>query len=276
MRGTPNVRAIGHAAHAALVASGGRIDADTSEVGSYARASGEVVWIGHGNVIMHPRAVVLAHPARVHAHDCLDITTLTPWRPPPMPLADHLRGILRAGCAALARNLVRLPPPAGLAALLVAQTPQFPLDRAEPLVRAFALALDHDDAASIVATGLPLLGLGPGLTPSGDDLVGGALFARRLLAATARERDAETALATNLIDAARERTHPVAVALFADLATAQTFAPLHRLAHAMAVRAGADVLVDAAHALVVVGRSSGFEMLAGFMLGVAGAAMLPQ
>ena len=276
MRAVPNVQAIGHAAHAALVASAGRLDVQAFDIGPYARANGEVIWIGHGDVAMHPRAVVLAHPVRVRVVDRIKIGAVAPWRPPAMPTTGDRRSAVRAGCAALARNLARLPPPTGLAALLVARRPAFPLDRAAAPVRAFARALGRSDAGSIVVTALPLLGLGPGLTPSGDDLVGGAMFARCMLARTVRERDTEAALAIRLIDAARGRTHPVAAALFADLATAQTFAPLHQLAHAMAARADDDALVDAARTLCAVGCSSGFEMLAGFMLGVAGEALLPQ
>ncbi len=72
------VRAIGHAAHDALVASGGRLDSlrRVSNAAPYARASGEIVWIGQGDVAMHPRAVVLQHAARIAPGDRLDASAL--------------------------------------------------------------------------------------------------------------------------------------------------------------------------------------------------------
>jgi len=270
------LRAIGRAAHAALVASGGRLDALTGfDAAPYARASGEVIWIGHGDVAMHPRAVVLEQPARVTHGDRLDAGALAPWHPLPLPAAANA-GVLRAGCEALCSNLPRLGHPKGFATLLVGGAPDFPLDRCVSRVHALACALDAGRTESVCDAALPLLGLGPGLTPAGDDLVGAALFARRMMAAPPRETAEWARLATRLVDAARERSHPIAAALFRDLATLASFAPLHRLAVGLAMQAADDEILDAARALVAIGHSSGWEMLAGFMIGVAGTSMLPQ
>jgi hypothetical protein len=277
MRSELVLRAIGHAARDALVASAGRLDAVTGfDIAPYARASGEVIWIGHGEVTMHPRAVVLARAAHVCVTDRLDARALVPWRPPPPPAAGATPSAWRSGCAALAGNLSRLPRPKGFAALLAGDVPPFPLDRTRARVHALARALDENDCESFRAAALPLLGLGPGLTPSGDDLVGAALFARRVMPASAHESLQWAALATRLIADAKERTHPIAAALFADLAMARTFAPLHRLANAIAAQSDDDAVIDAALALVAIGSSSGWEMLAGFMFGVVGEAMLTQ
>ena len=175
----------------------------------------------------------------------------------------------------LARNLPRLAHPTGFAVLLAGGVPPFPFDRAVAQVRAFARAFDGGDSQSACEAALPLLGLGPGLTPAGDDL-GAALFARRAMAAAPREAAAWARVAARLIEAARERSHPVAAALFRDLATLQSFAPLHRLAAGLAAQADDDEVLDAMRALVAIGHSSGFEMLAGFMIGIGGSAMLPQ
>jgi hypothetical protein len=143
-------------------------------------------------------------------------------------------------------------------------------------VRAFARVLDAEDIGSVCDAALPLLGLGPGLTPAGDDLVGAALFARRVMAASPREAAAWACVAKRLIDAAHERSHPVAAALFRDLAALRTFAPLHRLAAGLASQAGDEETLDAARSLIAIGHSSGWEMLAGFMIGITGSAVLPQ
>lgn len=271
------VRAIGHAAHDALVASGGRLDsAPGLNAAPYARANGQVVWIGQGDIAMHPRAIVLQHAARIAPGDRLDASALRPWHPPPLPAGASVAAALRSGCAELARKLPRLSRPKGFAVMLAGALPPFPLDRAAARVHAFAYALEGGDLGSVHEAALPLLGLGPGLTPAGDDLVGAALFARRMIAASARESAAWEHAAMRLSDAADERSHPVAAALFRDLAMLRTFAPLHRLAAGLAARADDDEIIDAARALVVIGHSSGWEMLAGFMLGIAGSAVLPQ
>ena len=269
------LRAIGHAAHGALAASGGVLEMLAGfDAAPYARASGEIIWIGHGDVAMHPRAVVLERAARVAAGDRLDARALTPWRPSALPRGANVAAALRSGGVVLARNLPRLAHPTGFALLLAGGVPPFPFDRAVAQVRAFARAFDGGDSQSACEAGLPLLGLGPGLTPAGDDLVGAALFARRTMAAAPSEAAAWARVAARLIEAARERSHPVAAALFRDLATLQSFAPLHRLAAGLAAQADDDEVLDAMRALVAIGHSSGFEMLAGFMIGIGGSAML--
>lgn len=242
-------RAIGWKAHAALERSAGRFAAPPGLAGSaYREAGGELIWIGARCPALHPRAVVL--DADAPAAGVVDLQALFPWRPAalrPGPL-EKLR--VRVGAAELG-----CPPLA------------FLLEHAPGQVAALAAAVDRDNAQDAYDAALPLIGLGPGLTPSGDDFVGAALFARRLLDAS----DAWTLAAQRLVAAARERTHVIAAALFADLAQAQSFAPLHRLAAALA--AGAPAL-PAARALAAIGHSSGRDMLAGFLVGAAGSAAL--
>lgn len=277
MQSALELSAIGHMAHAALVASGGRLDDGGGfAASSYARAGGEILWIGHGNVPMHPRVAVLARPARLSSTDRLAVGALTAWRPPRVPVGKTTAIALRSGCALLAGNLPRLPKPKGLATLLVGDEPAFPLDRAREKVRALALALAAGDCASARTAALPLLGLGPGLTPSGDDLVGGAWFAQRMKAASAQQGKQAAEVGAQLIADARQRSHPIAAALFADCVIGATFAPLHRLARAMATQSGAGELIAAASSVVAIGHSSGWDMLAGFMIGIAGVAVLPQ
>lgn len=272
MRPALILRAIGHTARNALVASAGTLEPVEGLDGvPYARAGGEIIWIGHGDVVMHPRAAVLQQATRVTTADQIDPGALAPWRPPALPSGERAAATLRSGCARLSRNLPRIAPAKGFARILVGGVPEFPFERAVPLVHAFAHALGAGDTDSVHAAALPLLGLGPGLTPAGDDLVGAALFARRAVAASPVEVDAWAQVAARLIDAANVRSHPIAAALFRDLASGQSFEPLHRLAAVLAAGACDEDVQDAARALIAVGHSSGFEMLAGFIIGVTGA-----
>jgi hypothetical protein len=129
----------------------------------------------------------------------------------------------------------------------VGQALSFPLD-AGGAVRAVADACARDAAADAAAAGEPLIGLGPGLTPSGDDFVGGVLFARRALA----PGDAAwSRAATSLVERARTRSHPVSAALVTDLARGEGHEPLHDLMDTLASDGARD------RALGAVERSAG-------------------
>jgi hypothetical protein len=162
------------------------------------------------------------------------------------------------------RAVVAAQAPEGFGTLLQRRSPQFPLDRAMPWVHALGRAFARDDPDAAFAAARPLLGLGAGLTPSGDDLVGGALFATRFLN---RSEPRWTKLAKELCREIRSRSHVVSAALFSDLAAGRSFAPLHEIASALSV--GADeAALSAARALVAIGHSSGWDMLAGFLIGI--------
>lgn len=265
-----SVRAIGWKAHAALVRNPGARAGDLPRFGdsAYRLADGEPIWIGTGDVAMHPRAVVFeTHSAAIGP---LRLATIEPWRAPRLQLDTSSSRRLREGCAALALGALGCDdPPPGFATLLAGRPPAFPLDRAVPYVRLLARAIDRDEAHLAYAAALPLLGLGPGLTPSGDDFVGAALFARRLFGMDG----AWTAATLRLIDMASTRTHAIGAALFRDLAEGHSFAPLHRLAECLAAGEPAQA---AARDLTAIGHSSGFDMLAGFITGAIGTAALPD
>ena len=263
-----DVRRIGWKAHAALTRSAGRCTHVPGFAASAFRlADGEPIYLGSNDVAMHPRAVVL--DAGIHLPDRLHIRATVPWRSVPITLDHDAKRALRAGCIALAAAVPDVGAPQGFALLLEGVEPAFPLDRASVHVRSLASAVDDDDPALALAAAQRLLGLGPGLTPSGDDFVGALLFARRLLG-----MDAHWAVATRrLTDIAQTRTHAIAAALFADLAEGGTFGALHRLVECLAAR---DPVLPPARELTAIGHSSGWDMLAGLVVGVAGRAALPD
>jgi hypothetical protein len=136
--------------------------------------------------------------------------------------------------------------------------------RARPSARALADACEADDPAGAVAAAGALLGLGAGLTPSGDDYVGGVLFARRLLGRGSAAWD--TAVARIVADAAG-LTHPISARLLADLAAGEGWAPLHDLALGLAA-GDPDAALRAARALTALGHTSGWDILAGVVGGL--------
>ncbi|MBI3707239.1 MAG: DUF2877 domain-containing protein [Proteobacteria bacterium] len=264
------VAAIGAKAHAALARSFGRARLlSTLSESIYATAAGEVIWLGLSDRTPHPRLVLLAESLPV-GQDLLHIefAGVEPWRPARRELAAWDIDRRRAAGPALCERLVGLAPAGGLGACLFGQTPTFPLDRAVHLAAAFVRASAAGDDAAVVAAALPLIGLGPGLTPSGDDFVGGLIFARRHIPATnARHWDD---IAESLKAEAVRRTNRISAALFADLADGQSFALLHTLVEAMHGNDG-DAAFAAARRFVAIGHSSGWDMLAGLIAGLTGA-----
>ncbi len=254
------VLAIGAKARAALAASGGvaRPLAAFPDA-PYFDAAGEIVWVGSRLPAMHPRAVVTAEPVPRGAPARFGALPRESWSP---GLPRAARAAVGA-CARLAASAPSLGEPRGFGWLLAGGTPPFPLDLAVGRVRALAAAYRDDDPEAADRTSRALLGLGGGLTPSGDDLVGGALFGRRLVAGDARPW---RALGERLAAEVTRASHAISAALFADLVAGASFAPLHELADALA--AGDDGAARAAAgALAALGHSSGWDMLAGVLAG---------
>ena len=187
----------------------------------------------------------------------------TAWSPRARKLDRGQRESFVAGARRLKAHANRLGSAGGFGALLVRQAPPFPLDRAVPLVRALGRAFDDDDPAGTLAAALPLLGLGAGLTPSGDDLVGGALFGRRI-ASGADPR--WTRIGRKLSREIPNRSHAVSAALFCDLAAGRSFAPLHDIVQAL-IKEDDEGALRASRSLVAIGHSSGWDMLAGLLVG---------
>ena len=265
------VTAIGWRAHAALLASEGRarVVAPLS-TSFYAEAGGELVWVGRPGTPLHARAVVHAHPPAAPAEGIVHVGVdgVSPWRPavlhaPPTRIAD--------GARALLAHLPSVGEPRGLGRLLVpVGNDDAVLTRARPLARVLAAACVADDPLAVADAAGPLLGLGAGLTPSGDDYVGGVLFGRRLLP----RRDVaawDTAVARLLADAAT-RTHEISARLLADLAAGEGWAPLHELTVALAADARDDS-VAAARAVTGLGHTSGWDLLAGFLTAIGQATL---
>jgi hypothetical protein len=273
------VEHLGGRAAAALGESGGvaRVVARLSE-STWLTAAGEIVWLGRSGSALHPRAMLTQAPLIASGEPpdgdlvTIDARHARPWRPPELTLdaADTAR--LIAGAHHLRTTLTEIGRVDGLAHLIVASgaTPDGMLaaivERARPSVRALATACAANRAADAHAPAVALLGLGSGLTPSGDDFVGGLFFARSWLATT-NDADAEgwRAAAAVVRDAARARTHAISQALLGDLLEGTSHAPLHALVEALAT--GADPR-PAARALVRLGHSSGWDILAGLLTGL--------
>ena len=257
--------AIGWRAHAALTASAGvaKVIAPLSR-SFYAEAAGELIWIGDPETLLHPRAVlatdVIVPAAGANVYVTLD--RAVSWQ----PFGARMTRDTAMSAHTLRGVLTTLGPPRGLARLLFdADRDDAVLMRARRHVREMVSAGARDDGAGFAEAARPLLGLGEGLTPSGDDLVGGALFACPLSGRTDPAWDAAIA---RVVAGARVRTHPISARLLADLAAGEAWAPLHDLASSL-VCADMNTAHRSARELTTLGDSSGWSLLAGVVVGLS-------
>ena len=263
---------IGWRADAAL--RGGHAEARVLAVLStsiYVDAGGEVLWVGARDATPHARAIHASRtPDGCDAGARVSValpTDARPWRPDDAPSTAEAAAALRRGAARLAARAAALGTPRGFGAWLLGVPLAFPLDGAGARADTLARACAADDPARSAEAATALLGLGPGLTPAGDDFSGGAFFARALLArAGIVDAAAWQAGASAVRTAAARLTHPIGAALLGDLLAGEGWAPLHDLAAALA-RDDEPAALDAAGRLTRLGHSSGWDLLAGFVAG---------
>jgi hypothetical protein len=212
---------------------------------------------------------------RVNGQLLFDLRSARPWRPVPLP--HPVDGpLLTAGLAALTEALGGRPRPDGLGPLiapLAAIPADLPPDLPDgsPLVRTAWrgvrplmgwLGLVIDDparpAAPPPAETEGLIGLGPGLTPAGDDFLGGMLIALHALGAHA----AAGGLGTWLLARAGDRTHRISLGHLACAADGEGAGALHEALAAIS-SPGSPGLGRCLEALGQIGHSSGWDALAG-------------
>jgi hypothetical protein len=114
-----------------------------------------------------------------------------------------------------------------------------------------------------------LVGRGEGLTPCGDDFLGGLLFSLCLL------HDAYPELScldcwnyVDFIEQCRSLTNPISYALLKDHADGHTLEPLHCLSIGLLTGQPVDSLLPFAWELMTVGHSTGWCILSGFLTGM--------
>jgi hypothetical protein len=204
----------------------------------------------------------------------IDVARASVWEPRLAPLrAAGGETQLQEAVDAITSILDREAPQDSLA------RPQARPPRAETAMTDLAHALtagDRDDAgtrARRAAEGLA--GLGPGLTPSGDDVLAGALLALALVAPA----DTGT-IAEKILAGTRGRTTRISDAYLEAAAAGEAGEPWHRLAAHLSAQASASSSARAASAagpahdpnlaaavrqIMAFGETSGSDMLAGFV-----------
>ena len=264
------VLAAGDIARRALIACGGVTRPVPGFTATSFRLAGtEIIWVGQ-SAPLHPR-VALVEGDR--PQDLLDAKSAICYQPQTVggqgfSSIDCLKPLTRA-----ILGLLKYAKPGGFGGLLAAQPLEFPLSHRRDAACALARACADSDANAFISAASRLLGVGGGLTPSGDDFVGGALFARRFISGGSAASLRWQAGAIEILASATMRTHAISYALLSDLARGESYAPLHALSNAL-LQGDADATHSAMRDLVAIGHSSGWDMLAGFIAGATGKTQL--
>jgi hypothetical protein len=119
------------------------------------------------------------------------------------------------------------------------------------------------ELAAVQSSAAMLCGLGPGLTPSGDDWLAGWLVGMCLSSRAADRK----AVGQVILSAAQERTNTISLAFLQSAALGHVAESWHQLLSALAWGNVREVKRAAARAMAY-GATSGADMMAGFLQGV--------
>jgi hypothetical protein len=142
------------------------------------------------------------------------------------------------------------------------KVPHFP--RSHALIAGLIDSLAHRSSRSLKVVTSSLAGLGPGLTPSGDDFLAGTLLALAMIQEH-RPDGALGEIARLLLDTAAPRTHEISAAYLRAAYAGEASERWHALLGAMAA-GNTQAIGPAAHGVMTVGETSGADMLAGFLV----------
>jgi hypothetical protein len=298
---TAEIQIMGQAARGWL-ASGrcGKVLAVVSGAAYLLTEAGELVWLGTPKVPMHRRGMQVSVPLPRLAVDAafkvegqtlefesgtnLDFHTARIWESPHPPAGDlpeqeQLPGKLLSVYNAL---IVRKTP-VGFGNMIqpvlrIAKNEVSPsgmkqetmqIKSAWPVVERIARSCLAHDFPDVIKHAEALIGLGEGLTPSGDDFLGSVFLARYLLACSYPQLVYLNV--DNLpgrIDALRPRTNPISFSLLMDNVLGHAPEPLSRFGCALLTNGSIDFALSAASELTALGHSTGWDLLTGFLTGM--------
>ncbi len=276
----------------------GQVLAGFSRAAYLVTEQADLVWLAAESAPRHPRGLRIAGPfPRLAAGQAfyvggegidvapdlqVDFGAALTWAAPSISrhavlgidrVPSRVRSIFSTGLdLSPARGLGRLiPKTLALAAGQLECEPEVDpvLALAWPGVCAIARASLSHDMPALLREANALLGLGEGLTPSGDDFLGGLLFGihaiQRLYPGSIHWGSAELA---SFVEAARQRTHPISFTLLRDAANGQAVEPLHEFIRAVLSDRPPASAGQIASCLTQIGHSTGWDLLAGALTGL--------
>jgi hypothetical protein len=286
---------LGAKARRVLASGSGRILAASTNAIYLLSNGGQMTWLTTEHAPMHRRGLRVAgclpqtavgsayaaSGARLwgEAGLALDWAGAATWHPPD-PCRKNRATLADLGhhLSTLASVIDALPTPRGFGVLLpsilgsvlegserrrsLADSPA--VEVALPPIRRIARACWGRDFSGALGRAEALIGLGEGLTPSGDDFVGGLLFGLVTIQAVhAPFRDFSLSKVRRFLRRAHERTNLLSLTFLRDHAAGQGSEVLHRLAGSLIAGQSSETVGRLGRELVAIGHSTGWDLLTG-------------
>ena len=259
----------------------------------------ELIWLAPQTSPMHRRCLRVSSPLPTmevgecfHLRDgrlvtgtgqTFDFTGASVWRPPVLPVGrtipvSHLSGLVQSAYHRLATQKkfgwgVLIPAilqiAGGRGEPEVAGNGFILPGNVWPAVRGILLAGLRRNFNLILPYATGLVGLGTGLTPSGDDFLGGLFFASTLLRCVYPEiQYIQTWNFADFILGCKSQTNLISFTLLKDHSQGHALEPLHIFANAL-LTGQLDQALPFTSELAAVGHSTGWDVLAGFLVGMS-------
>jgi hypothetical protein len=267
---------------------------------------GEILWMSQEGLPMHRRCILASFQSRsicvgedffVHGPFLrfsegvtIDFDSATEWKPSGVgPKHTEPLAVVNACTRRLLEAVMKLGNPKGFGQMIPQMSPQMipmtsalvdgnqqPISNADPLLAKarnsildLATACFNFDMTEVARRGRELVGLGPGLTPSGDDFLGGLLFAAHSLkTAYPQDFNWEEGPVMDMIDWACTQTHPISHTILRDHAFGHGSEPLHEVVTSLFNGRDLDCTMAGVTRLLQIGDSSGWDILAGMLTGM--------
>ena len=272
----------------------GRVIAAVSNAVYMQSASGELLWMTTPGNVIHARAVIAPCHLRglppdvtitldhgwltVGSSFSVEVAHAPVWVPPLVgPESATDARMAASSFMTLLKAITPIAPSSGFAPAIayVSSTATFAATPAD--VELFAgsesvrgvIDSVSNRQSDTLQKAAGLLGLGPGLTPSGDDFAGGLVFALRALHVAYPDRFPwDDSSARDMVARAREQTNGISAELLHDHIKGRGAGPLHDLAYAVLTAQPEERLMPAAEGLMRIGRTTGWDILTGFCAGM--------
>ena len=278
----------------------GKVLAPVTQAVYLVNEHGELFWLTTPGIPMHRRGIrVTGHlprPAagaayqinqgilRIDPFACLDLRSCPVWKAPEAPGEQAIPLARLPGFVSdTYRNFLEWPKPAGMGTLIPAIL-QMALHTGQPTgsglvtkslhtlllpVQGIVRACLGRDPGLLLQHAASLVGLGSGLTPSGDDFLGGVFFAFALLRQTYPEiRELQNWNYSNFLTENQSKTNLISFTLLKDHEAGHGMEPLHYFTNALLAGKPIDESLPYASELVAVGHSTGWDLLTGLLSGM--------
>src|SRR4030043_595619 len=295
-----SARRVGSMARWLLATTGfsGKVLAVLSTTIYFARKDGEILWMSRDELPMHRRCILTSfQPDSIYVGQSffaqapflefgdgtfIDLCQAEEWTPSVVrPEQTEPLTVINACTRRLLEAVVKIGNAKGLGQIIplisslvddnkqaISNADPF-LAKARNSILDLATACFHFDMMEVTQRGRELVGLGPGLTPSGDDFLGGLLFAAHSLkTAYPQDFNWEEEPVMDLIDWAYTQTHPISHAILRDHAFGHGPEQFHDVVTSL--WNGQDLVrtMGGVTHLIRIGDSSGWDIMAGMLTGM--------